>query len=91
MTKKISKMRNRLKRMTPSVKGRRKKKCPFLAAGIKCIDYKDVDTLSKYVTEGGKIIPRRISGISATYQKQLNTAIKRARHMALLPFVAEDQ
>jgi small subunit ribosomal protein S18 len=77
----------------PPVEGlfqRKKKSCPFTAAGIRHIDYKDINTLSQFVTERGKIIPRRISGVSFYYQKQLAKAIKRARHMALLPFVAED-
>lgn len=69
---------------------RRKKQCPFKAAGIKEIDYKDIETLQQFVTERGKIIPRRITGVSAHYQKLLTKAIKRARHMALLPFVGED-
>lgn len=65
----------------------RRKSCPFKAAGVKHIDYKDVDTLSQFITERGKIIPRRITGVSAYYQKLLTAAIKRARHMALIPFV----
>lgn len=69
---------------------KKKKSCPFVEAGIKEIDYKDVDTLSKFITERGKILPRRITGVSATNQKKLTAAIKRARHVALLPFVAED-
>lgn len=68
---------------------KKRKKCPFTAAGIKEIDYKDIDTLSKFITERGKILPRRITGVSAYHQKRLTEAIKRARHMALLPFVAE--
>lgn len=70
--------------------GKRKKQCPLRATGIKVIDYKDTDTLKQFVTERGKIIPRRITGISTHYQKLLKNAIKRARHMALLPFVADD-
>ncbi|MEC7840440.1 MAG: 30S ribosomal protein S18 [Chlamydiota bacterium] len=68
---------------------RRRKRCPFTAAGIKEIDYKDIDTLLKFVTERGKILPRRITGVSAWHQRHLAKAIKRARHMALLPFVAK--
>lgn len=68
----------------------KRKSCPFKASDKKEIDYKDVETLSQFVTERGKIIPRRITGVSAYYQKQLAAAIKRARHMALLPFVARD-
>lgn len=70
-------------------KTRKRKKCPFTALGIKNIDYKDVETLRKFITERGKILPRRITGVSAYHQKRLALAIKRARHMALLPFVAE--
>lgn len=70
-------------------RSRKRKQCPFTAAGIKHIDYKDVNTLSKFITEKGKILPRRITGVSAYHQKRLTGAIKRARHMALLPFVAE--
>lgn len=67
----------------------RKKKCPFTAAGIKDIDYKDIETLRKFITERGKILPRRITGVSSYHQKRLTQAIKRARHIALLPFVTE--
>jgi small subunit ribosomal protein S18 len=69
---------------------KRKKQCPFTAAGMKSIDYKDVETLKQFITERGKIIPRRITGVSAHHQKLLTKAVKRARHMALLPFVAND-
>ena len=72
----------------PFVKKRRQ--CPFTAAGIRGIDYKDIDTITQFITERGKIIPRRITGVSFYHQKQLAKAIKRARHMALLPFVAKD-
>lgn len=70
-------------------RSKKRKRCPFTAAGIKHIDYKDTQTLSRFITERGKILPRRITGVSAYYQKPLTNAIKRARHMALLPFVAE--
>lgn len=73
-----------------SVFGKRRKSCPFKAAGVKHIDYKDVDTLSQFVTERGKIIPRRITGVSLRHQRTLTQAIKRARYMALLPFVAAE-
>ncbi len=69
---------------------RKRKQCPFTAAGIRHIDYKDINTLYQFITERGKIIPRRITGVSAYFQRQLAQAIKRARHMALLPFVAQD-
>lgn len=65
----------------------RRKSCPFRELGVKLVDYKDIDTLSQFITERGKIIPRRITGVSAYYQKMLTKAIKRARHMALIPFV----
>ena len=77
----------------PSLEGifvKKRKQCPFTAAGIRYIDYKDIQTLTQFVTERGKIIPRRITGVSAYYQRQLTQAIKRARHMALLPFVANE-
>src|SRR5699024_8686644 len=69
---------------------RRKKVCYFTANGITHIDYKEVDLLKKFVSERGKILPRRVTGTSAKYQRQLTTAIKRARHMALLPYVKEE-
>lgn len=68
---------------------KKRKRCPFTAEGIFEIDYKDTATLSKFITERGKILPRRITGVSALHQKKLCTAIKRARHVALLPFVAD--
>ena len=69
---------------------KRRRQCPFTVAGVRHIDYKDVNTLLQFITERGKIIPRRITGVSFYHQKQLSSAIKKARHMALLPFVAED-
>lgn len=65
---------------------RRKKYCRFTAEGITEIDYKDLNLLKQYVSESGKIVPNRITGTSARYQRQLATAIKRARFLALLPF-----
>jgi len=65
---------------------RRKKYCRFTAEGITEIDYKDLQTLKMYVSETGKIVPSRITGTSARYQRQLSDAIKRARYLALLPF-----
>lgn len=77
------------RRRAPAEGGfKKRKKCPFVAAGIKKIDYKDIDSLSQFITEKGKILPRRITGVSHYNQKQLTQAIKRARYMALLPFVA---
>lgn len=69
---------------------RKKRKCPFLTSGIRHIDYKDIETLSRFVTERGKLLPRRITGVCARYQVKLARAIKRARHVGLLPFVMED-
>jgi len=65
---------------------RRKKFCKFTAEGITSIDYKDLNTLKQYVSESGKIVPSRITGTKARYQRQLATAIKRARFLALLPY-----
>ncbi|UAA38245.1 30S ribosomal protein S18 [Paraneptunicella aestuarii] len=65
---------------------RRRKFCRFTAEGVQEIDYKDIGLLKNYVTENGKIVPSRITGTSAKYQRQLSTAIKRARFLALLPY-----
>ena len=65
---------------------RRKKYCRFTAEGIKEIDYKDLDLLKQYITETGKIVPSRITGTSARYQRPLALAVKRARYLALLPY-----
>ncbi len=65
---------------------RRRKFCRFKAEGVQQIDYKDLATLRNYVTESGKIVPSRITGTSAKFQRQLATAIKRARYLALLPY-----
>lgn len=65
---------------------RRRKYCRFTAEGIEEIDYKDLATLKAYVTETGKIVPSRITGTKSKYQRQLATAIKRARFLALLPY-----
>lgn len=65
---------------------RRRKYCRFTAEGIDQVDYKDVELLKDFVTETGKIVPSRITGTKAKYQRQLTTAIKRARFLALLPY-----
>ncbi|WP_286263000.1 30S ribosomal protein S18 [Thalassotalea atypica] len=65
---------------------RRRKFCRFTAEGASEIDYKDIATLKNYITESGKIVPSRITGTSAKYQRQLGRAIKRARYLALLPY-----
>ena len=64
----------------------RRKFCRFTAEGVTEIDYKDVALLKNYITESGKIVPSRITGTSAKYQRQLATTIKRARYLALLPY-----
>lgn len=68
---------------------KKNKYCRFQKSGIRFIDYKDADFLLKLVNEQGKILPRRITGTSAKYQKRVNKAIKRARHIAVLPYVAD--
>jgi small subunit ribosomal protein S18 len=65
---------------------RRKKFCKFTADGVEKIDYKDLGTLKSYITETGKIVPSRITGTKANYQRQLSEAVKRARFLALLPY-----
>lgn len=65
---------------------KRKRYCRFTAEGVLEIDYKDINTLKNYVSESGKIVPSRISGTNARYQRQLSTAIKRARYLALIPY-----
>ena len=73
----------------PTVEVKRDKYCRFLKYGIKFIDYKDPDFLLKFVNEQGKILPRRLTGTSLKFQRRLSTAIKRSRHLALLPFVTD--
>ncbi|MDG1931133.1 MAG: 30S ribosomal protein S18 [Luminiphilus sp.] len=65
---------------------RRRKFCRFTAEGVTEIDYKDLETLKQYVSETGKIVPSRITGTKAKYQRQLATAVKRSRYLALLPY-----
>lgn len=65
---------------------KRRRFCRFTAAGVEQIDYKDVDTLRDFIQENGKVIPARLTGTKAHYQRQLDTAIKRARFLALLPY-----
>ena len=65
------------------------KYCRFKKSGIKYIDYKDPDFLLKFVNEQGKILPRRLTGTSLKYQRKVSVAIKRARHLALMPYVAD--
>ena len=71
--------------------GRRRRKVDYIAANhIDYVDYKDVDLLKRFISERGKILPRRVTGTSAKNQRKVANAIKRARIMGLLPFVAED-
>jgi len=76
--------------LTPiAVDTKRKKYCRFKKSGIKYIDYKDANFLMKFVNEQGKILPRRLTGTSLKYQKKVGKAIKRARHIALMPYVGD--
>ncbi|MBF0237438.1 MAG: 30S ribosomal protein S18 [SAR324 cluster bacterium] len=89
-------MNNKKKSKRPGQRGgvpasillKRRKSCPFKEAGIDVIDYKDVDLLKNYITDCGKIIPSRISGVSMPYQRMLRQAIKRARNLALISYTA---
>lgn len=75
---------------TEPVGARKKKYCRFKKSGIKHIDYKNAEFLLKFVNEQGKILPRRITGTSLKYQRKVSQAVKRARHLALLPFVTDE-
>jgi len=79
-----SKLKEKRKQQNPLFK--RKKFCRFTAAKVEQVDYKDVDTLKDFVQENGKIMPARLTGTKAHYQRQLSTAIMRARFLALLPY-----
>ena len=73
----------------PSVEIKKKKYCRFKKNGIKYVDYKDPEFLKKFLNEQGKILPRRLTGISLKFQRKVSRSIKRARHLALLPYVAD--
>lgn len=73
----------------PNIELRKEKYCRFKKMGINFIDYKDPNFLLKFVNEQGKILPRRVTGTSLKFQRKVNQAIKRARHLALLPYVAD--
>ncbi|MBD9179345.1 MAG: 30S ribosomal protein S18 [Odoribacter splanchnicus] len=73
----------------PTVDVKKKKYCRFRKAKIKFIDYKDPEFLKKFLNEQGKILPRRITGTSVKYQRKVATAVKRARHLALLPYLTD--
>ncbi len=81
---------NNIRYLTPpSVEINKKKYCRFKKNGIKYVDYKDPEFLKKFLNEQGKILPRRITGTSLKYQRKVGQAIKRARHLALLPYVTD--
>ena len=73
----------------PSVEIKKKKYCRFKKNGIKFVDYKDPEFLKKFLNDQGKILPRRITGPSLKYQRKVSQAVKRARHIALLPYVTD--
>ena len=80
-----------IKYLTPiAVDIRKKKYCRFKKSGIKYIDYKDGEFLKRFVNEQGRILPRRLTGTSLKYQKKVAQAVKRARHLAFLPFVTDN-
>lgn len=81
---------NDIRYLTPiNIEVKKDKYCRFKKAGIKYIDYKDPKFLLKFVNEQGKILPRRVTGTSVKYQKKVSVAVKRARHIAILPYVAD--
>ena len=73
----------------PTVEVREKKYCRFKKAGIKYVDYKDAEFLKRFLHEQGKILPRRLTGTSLKFQRKVAQAVKRARHLALLPYVTD--
>lgn len=76
--------------LTPiSIEIKKEKYCRFKKSGIKYVDYKNPDFLIKFINEQGKILPRRVTGTSQKFQKKVNKAVKRARHLAILPYVAD--
>ncbi len=73
----------------PTVEAKKKKYCRFKKLGIKYIDYKDADFLLKFVNEQGKLLPRRLTGTSLKFQRKVSQAVKRARHIAIMPYLAD--
>lgn len=73
----------------PTVEAKKKKYCRFKKLGIKYVDYKDADFLLKFVNEQGKLLPRRLTGTSLKFQRKVSQAVKRARHIALMPYLAD--
>ncbi|MFZ5553797.1 MAG: 30S ribosomal protein S18 [Bacteroidota bacterium] len=81
---------NDIRYLTPiSIETTKEKYCRFKKAGIKYIDYKDPNFLLKFVNEQGKILPRRVTGTSLKFQRKVSQAVKRARHIAVLPYVGD--
>lgn len=86
----MSATNSEIRYLTPiNVDVKKKKYCRFKKSGIKYIDYKDGDFLLKFINEQGKILPKRITGTSDKYQRKIAQAVKRARHIALLPYVGD--
>jgi small subunit ribosomal protein S18 len=86
----MSAQQSEIRYLTPiAVDIKKKKYCRFKKSGIKYIDYKDADFLLKFVNEQGKLLPSRITGTSLKYQRKIAQAVKRARHIALMPYVAD--
>ena len=82
--------KNEIKYLTAIKQEKPKKKfCRFKKYGIRYIDYKDTDFLKKFLNEQGKVLPRRLTGTSLKYQRKVSVAVKRARHLALMPYVAD--
>lgn len=73
----------------PTIETKKKKFCRFKKNRIKYVDYKDAEFLKRFLNEQGKILPRRITGTSLKFQRKVSTAVKRARHLALLPYVTD--
>ncbi len=83
-------MADEVRYLTPiNIETKKDKYCRFKKSGIKYIDYKDPDFLLKFVNEQGKLLPRRVTGTSLKFQRKVSTAVKRARHLALMPYVAD--
>ncbi len=81
---------NDVRYLTPvNIEIKKEKYCRFEKSGIKFVDYKDADFLLKLLNEQGKILPRRITGTSSKYQRKVNKAVKRARHLAILPYAGD--
>lgn len=78
-----------VRNVTPASQRREKGKCSFDEAGTEYIDYKNTEVLQRYINDQGKILPSRITGTCSRHQRQLTRAVKRARHLAILPFVAD--